>query len=110
MLILRFTSRRGRVLKEQLSLKCFLQGVTRRNEGNENASHLTRETTSLARQTVVIQLLFEEDAIYSSAKKKKKKKKAETDAAPLPRKRLLNRKSTKLFREPVPSRVNDKYG
>ena len=31
MLILRFTSRRGRVLKEQLSLKCFLQGVTRRN-------------------------------------------------------------------------------
>lgn len=38
------------------------------------------------------------------------KKKAETDAAPLPRKRLLNRKSTKLFREPVPSRVNDKYG
>lgn len=76
MLILRFTSRRGRVLKEQLSLKCFLQGVTRRNErtdGNENASHLTRETTSLARQTVVIQLLFEEDAIYSSATFKKRK-------------------------------------
>lgn len=80
MLILRFTSRRGRVLKEQLSLKCFLQGVTRRNErtdGNENASHLTRETTSLARQTVVIQLLFEEDAIYTSATFRKKKKKKE---------------------------------
>lgn len=77
MLILRFTSRRGRVLKEQLSLKCFLQGVTRRNErtdGNENASHLTRETTSLARQTVVIQLLFEEDAVYSSATFKRKRK------------------------------------
>lgn len=86
MLILRFTSRRGRVLKEQLSLKCFLQGVTRRNErtdGNENASHLTRETTSLARQTVVIQLLFEEDAIYSSATFKKRKGKRQKPMLPV---------------------------